>query len=546
MSKTTVKLILWLLLAPASGGPTDNAAAHFQQRGKIFVQTETIHVSLDFQFQHVRHSCDTSKEAMERARPYFASNTSTDLMLHRFDAVQKKITSACDFPLLRKDVTTKEARQALLLAAGAAAAVGGIMGLFNKAENSRISHRVDKMEDLVHADLVVLRSHQTRLDSMYQDLREHNAALSLVDEELERMVNWVEMSSLLDSLETNADTLESHIDVLRRGWISIAAERLPLDLLDAEHLQTLLKNLNKQAQKLRGTPVLSTIAQLAELQTTFILDNEKIRVMGHVAVAKQELDLYEQLDTPLQQGAQFVSVSAKSGAKYIAVAEHNTYHVELTFEELNNKCSRRGKVYICSFSFLHKDMDATCLGSAYIGSSDGIQKWCRIDREERPWTVERTGHQSFSIYVASDMRMAETCNGQRVPGMWRQGTHNVTVTSNCAVDSDHFLLLADAGADLLMTIEQEVDIMDEELLLKGTHHRIPLPNLTEVEDGRVMIRDDPLISNPHVIGVWTAVGLGALSTALAFTILCCLFFRFRKNKNSAGGPGGSVPDGGPV
>jgi hypothetical protein len=507
-----------LFLFCAAAAASDSAV--FQERGNVFVAQKTIHVMLFMNVSTVLSTCETFHGQLAAVKDSF------DGVFHReqYKSTVSLVNTSCSLHFLQSNVHTRPKRQALL-AFGAGAVFGSIFGIYDFIQIQRLSTRIDELHHAEDRNLLVLRSHETRLHLIEQDMLLLNSSLTQVAYSVATLDTFVCRLAWLQDLRLQFDLLQEHIHALRAGWAALQHQLLPVEWIAERSLLDIMSALRQKARKWGGMVPFDHEMDIFQMPCSYLVVRDGVQVFLHVPIIREVMQLFELLPVPFLTGDQFMSVFPSK--EFIMVAAGNRVHRELSSDELQAKCIQRGTYKICErLGFFHNRMETTCLGALMVNRVDKAKELCTIRKESRAWSVVQTEEDEFQVYTRDPLNLMTEClNGTR-SNRRVQGVEKIQVVDQCRVHSDQFELIASSADDMRLTIVQE---LDWSVGIPWPAPSEAKPDLTGVRIGtEAVIADTPEWTAEH--WTWSTMAISGILGLILVVILVCLGVRFfRRN-----------------
>jgi hypothetical protein len=183
------------------------------------------------------------------------------------------------------------------------------------------------------------------------------------------------------------------------------------------------------------------------------------------------------------------------------------------------------------------------LGSLYSEDAHGIDRWCLIRNDERPWRVVQTGHSSFLVFTAKQANLYQECakGPRRVTSA--KGVTEVNVTSGCWAFSDEFTLQPSAETTMTEIIMQRVRWMVNAFEEGTSAAPIPLlPEKRRVDDSSALL--DSAVEKIYNASAADWVQWGSIAVAAILSTMTCScigylgwrFYCYRQTPAAASAP----------
>jgi hypothetical protein len=509
----------------------------FQEKNDIFVAHDVVHLAIVFDLSPIEDQCMYFRQALKTVVPQFSSSIQLDDVW--FSAAHL-VKSTCDFQHIHTEPQHSIVKRQVF-AAGLAAVVGTVFGLFSLVKINELARRVHSLEASHHDDLHLLHDYQTRMKLVERDIRAVNHTLTYLVHVADKQQDIMAKLFWMQCFLTQFAVVQSHVQIVNDGWAALLTQRFPVLWLLPQELPSVFQALVIRAQKMGGILPLQQDADLYHFPASFVVKDKKVVVFIHVPVVHERMKLYQYIGGPIaRNNSEFVEIHGEFD--HIIVSSKNRVHKEVDLNLLERSCVRMGQMLLCEhLGDLVRQLTATCLGSLYANEVPSIHDCCTVTEMKKTWSTVQLTSDQFQVFTRERTTLFTECHdGSRVSRVIH-GLEDVHIPKACVVFTKEFELRPSSSSTMSVSIVHliQLDHRRLETALERALIREAVPEThLEVGNGKeadvILAREDER-ERVHLTQqtlMWICVGLGISLVMIVVTFLVWLGWRYHGHRRA--------------
>ncbi len=244
------------------------------------------------------------------------------------------------------------------------------------------------------------------------------------------------------------DQIISEFNRLERGLVAGLAGRLSLDLVPAEHLSALFKQIVAKAGAYQRTLPFTSALSLLDLPATVHPSSNGFMLELQVPLVRQHFQLAELIPVPLfanDATAKPLLVSVSAAHKYLAVHAELSDNIPLRPRDLLKCYELPGRKFLCPDLVKRPSFTSTCIGALYFADTAAAATTCDFARSPHSWDVTPKDNGSYIISSVSNIMASQSCKELHGPVKtssltFPAGQFPVKLKPGCSLITKHFTL----------------------------------------------------------------------------------------------------------
>lgn len=341
-------------------------------------------------------------------------------------------------PITRRPHKINKRHPAVLIAAGAAAAVGTAFGIYNTIQIEEIKNSIYNLEQRFIA-----------FEQVFGEV-----AKDLI--ELQDEVHGIMLKQLLDNaFDTGllvarlraqytmfADRLRRYIDVMQQAQ----HRRLAMGYLDDVTLRKIYNQAQYRARQVNCVLIIRQPSDLFQLEMSYSYDGRKVFLMLHIPISPAEstMRLYRLHTFPLPFDNDTFLIPDVT-QHLLGISNTNTrYTIQYSLSDFQG-CHHMGRIYMCERNGLfYKYPEDTCLGSLYHQKYDRARDLCSFHLEPAREYVRQLKDNWYLMFSEVALTVPMLCANQSYSELHiRAGASKFHLSAGCTADTPRHRLVSD-------------------------------------------------------------------------------------------------------
>ena len=320
-----------------------------------------------------------------------------------------------------------------LLAVGALALTGTILGAYSVDQLALVNARVESHEAKTSFAQEKLRSNQLliarRVDRMENQIKNVTKVIdelsSFVDSSIADLQDQVKFMRIAMSLQIHMEEIADEIHRTTAMIDALAHKRVTSGFASSYALHRTMKQIMNDAAQQGNVLLIDNYGDVFQCDASFILNKGRLRISVHIPMGRNEekMSLWSFVPYPFT-GYDGSIVSLDSDHRMLAVNTDLSLFRGFSQDELD-RCNRMGTTYICptgtilrsgplNQQMLSKDPDL-CLYAMYSKAFDLLPAVCQLSVTPPKTTVARLTHDTFRVATQASGFGSVRCGVSKAP-----------------------------------------------------------------------------------------------------------------------------------
>jgi hypothetical protein len=333
------------------------------------------------------------------------------------------------------DALDRHSRQVVELIGLAATVVSAISSVYTTRQLESIQSEVKAHDQELEAIVFHLQDEVRRHNRTRQKVQDIGRELAKTAAKLDEVDKAASRGRLLESMVLVHTAKTTRI----KGHLQAAlAGQFPIGLVETEELEKALATIQQEAETKDYSMVVTKLAQVLELRTSYIYSSDGLSVVIHVPLASAtdhlQLQRLEQVPQPLQGEVHGIFQPTNN---ILAISKDNADYRILSTGDLA-PCTKLGMRYWCdtasvtlkTAALTGKD-GAECLVHLFLRDQDKIQHACPISLTTAKTSVTPLTNSEFLTSAARDSVCTVTCGQDPVTHQAAEAISTITLKPGC-------------------------------------------------------------------------------------------------------------------
>ena len=240
----------------------------------------------------------------------------------------------------------------------------------------------------------------------------------------------------------------TEFDKLERGLTAGLAGRLSLDLIPAEHLSALFRQIVAKAGAHQRTLPFTSALSLLDLPATVHPNPSGFMLELQVPLVRQRFQLAEIIPVPLfasDSTAKPLLVDVATDHRFLAVHGELSDNVPLRARDLLKCHELPGRKFICPDLVKRPSFTSTCIGALYFADTAAAASICDFTRSPHRWDVTPKDNGSYIVSSIDNIMASQSCKEDHGPVKtssitFPAGQFPLKLRPGCSLITKHFTL----------------------------------------------------------------------------------------------------------
>jgi hypothetical protein len=396
-------------------------AAVFQHSGRVHLTRGSMIVTASFKVQPFASHCHEVLNHIENL-PLAARSAEGHIKDHLRFIIGGVCAQVKSWPTLAREADRRGKRSLIALAGAVFGGVAvelwhSLSGTSTRELEKRLAREGERLR-LLAATVLKIQNHVERLE-----------------EDTIRLQALVELTLV-------ATQFERAIDQVGRGLSQLAAaRRVTADLLPAEALEGVWKEVQLKMRRMRLPKIKLPKEVLYECEATLVYERDNIDIVIELPIVESTFTLYHKTSHPTWLPGRKSPVII-GGEAFLAVSKGDRAFV-VPRKEMGG-CTTLAGEKLCPLEVARSDWQEHCLGALYKGLWEEALAICPLEAFRDHWSAERLSHDTFDLVLKETTPYRLICEEEKHGriDVWPKGNSTVVLPPGCFATSAKFTLHA--------------------------------------------------------------------------------------------------------